>query len=89
MSGGLEHADTVRFGYDTGVVPDTLPTLRHGTRLVEREAVLRHRRKRDRDTRAAHTASLTMDQPVDIINATIDELIARDVGLPAFWRWTG
>lgn len=35
-------------------------------------------------TRAAHTASLTMDQPVDIINATIDELIARDIELPAF-----
>lgn len=35
-------------------------------------------------TRAAHTASLTMDQPVDIINATIDELIARDNELPAF-----
>ncbi|WZV76774.1 DUF4158 domain-containing protein [Burkholderia pseudomallei] len=33
-------------------------------------------------TRAAHTASLTMDQPIDIINATIDELIARDVELP-------
>nr|WP_321861878.1 hypothetical protein [Burkholderia cenocepacia] len=28
-------------------------------------------------TRAAHTASLTMDKPVDIINATIDELIAQ------------
>ncbi len=35
-------------------------------------------------TRAAHTASLTMDQPVDIINATIDELIARNIELPAF-----
>ena len=33
---------------------------------------------------AAHAASLTMDPPVDIINATIDELIARDVELPAF-----
>nr|WP_236873159.1 DUF4158 domain-containing protein [Burkholderia sp. MSMB0856] len=35
-------------------------------------------------TRAAHTASLTMDQPVDIINATIDELISRNIELPAF-----
>nr|WP_257139927.1 DUF4158 domain-containing protein [Burkholderia sp. MSMB1826] len=35
-------------------------------------------------TRAAHTASRTMGQPVDIINATIDELIARNIELPAF-----
>lgn len=35
-------------------------------------------------TRAAHTASLTMYQPVDIINATIADLIARDIELPAF-----
>lgn len=35
-------------------------------------------------TRAAHTAALSMDQPVDIINATIDELIAQNVELPAF-----
>ncbi len=34
--------------------------------------------------RAAHTASLTIDQPVDITNATIDELIARDIQLPPF-----
>ncbi|HEX7913705.1 MAG TPA: DUF4158 domain-containing protein [Paraburkholderia sp.] len=34
-------------------------------------------------TREAHTASLTMDQPVDIINATIDELIGQDIELPA------
>ncbi|MGF6961289.1 hypothetical protein QFZ97_007245 [Paraburkholderia youngii] len=36
-------------------------------------------------TRAAHTAALSMDQPVDIINATIDELIAQDIELPAFF----
>ncbi|MFP3647680.1 Tn3 family transposase [Paraburkholderia sp. SIMBA_054] len=35
-------------------------------------------------TRAAHTAALSMDQPIDIINATIDELIAQKVELPAF-----
>ena len=35
-------------------------------------------------TRAAHTAAQSMDQPVDIINATIDELFARLVELPAF-----
>ena len=35
-------------------------------------------------TRAAHTAAVSMDQPVDIINATIDELIAQKVELPAF-----
>jgi len=35
-------------------------------------------------TRAADTAALTMDQQVDIINATIDELIARNIELPAF-----
>lgn len=34
-------------------------------------------------TRATHTASLTTDQIVNIINATIDELIAPDIGLPA------
>ncbi len=35
-------------------------------------------------TRAAHTAATSMDQPVDIINATIDELIVQQVELPAF-----
>lgn len=37
-----------------------------------------------RAAHTAHTASLTMDQSVDIINATIDELIARKIELPAF-----
>ncbi|CAD6563203.1 Tn3 family transposase ISPa42 [Paraburkholderia sabiae] len=75
--------DTVQFGYDT----ETSPTLfRHYTAVrtwldvkpyygTDANAIA---------TRAAHTASLTMDQPVDIINATIDELIARDIELPAF-----
>ncbi|AJZ56150.1 tn3 transposase DDE domain protein [Paraburkholderia fungorum] len=34
--------------------------------------------------RAAHEAAETMDQPVDIINATIDSLIQQHVELPAF-----
>ncbi|MEQ0777845.1 Tn3 family transposase [Paraburkholderia tropica] len=34
--------------------------------------------------RAAHEAAGTMDQPVDIINATIDSLIQQQVELPAF-----
>ena len=34
--------------------------------------------------RAAHEAAETMDQPVDIINATIDGLIQQHVELPAF-----
>src|SRR5690242_9832775 len=34
--------------------------------------------------RAAHEAAETMDQPVDIINATIDSLIQQQVELPAF-----
>lgn len=34
--------------------------------------------------RAAHEAAAIMDQQVDIINATIDELIARHIELPAF-----
>nr|WP_316157692.1 DUF4158 domain-containing protein [Cupriavidus sp. BIC8F] len=34
--------------------------------------------------RAARAAAETMDQPVDIINATIDALVLRQVELPAF-----
>lgn len=34
--------------------------------------------------RAAHAAAATLDQPVDIINATIDELIVQQLELPAF-----
>lgn len=34
--------------------------------------------------RAAHAAAATLDQPVDIINVTIDELIAQQLELPAF-----
>jgi hypothetical protein len=34
--------------------------------------------------RAAHAAAATLDQPVDIINATIDELIVQHLELPAF-----
>jgi len=75
--------DTVQFGYDTA----SSPTLfRHYTAV---RAWLNVKPYYGTDanaiaTRAAHTASLTMDQPVDIINATIDELIARDIELPAF-----
>ncbi|VWC69473.1 transposase [Burkholderia lata] len=75
--------DIVQFGYDTA----SSPTLfRHYTAVrtwldvkpyygTDANAIA---------TRAAHTASLTMDQQVDIINATIDEWLARDIELPAF-----
>ncbi|CAJ2881670.1 transposase [Burkholderia pseudomallei] len=76
-------ADTVRFGYDTA----SSPTLFRHYATVRAWLNVKPYYGTDANaiaTRAAHTASLTMDQPVDIINATIDELIARDVELPAF-----
>jgi len=75
--------DAVPFGYDTA----SSPTLfRH---YAAARAYLNVKPYYGTDanaiaTRAAHTASLTMDQSVDIINATIDELIARNIELPAF-----
>lgn len=35
-------------------------------------------------TRAAHEAAQSMDQPVDLINATIEALVAQNIELPAF-----
>ncbi|MEB2558739.1 DUF4158 domain-containing protein [Burkholderia cenocepacia] len=35
-------------------------------------------------TRAAHEASQSMDQPVDLVNATIEALVAQNIELPAF-----
>ncbi|MGF6472239.1 TnpA family transposase [Paraburkholderia youngii] len=75
--------DTVQFGYDT----ETSPTLFRHYAAVRTWLDVKPYYGTDANaiaTRAAHTASLTMDQPVDIINATIDELIARDIELPAF-----
>jgi TnpA family transposase len=73
----------VQFGYDT----QTSPTLfRHYLTIREYLGVKPYYGT-DANfiaTRAAHTAALSMDQPVDIINATIDELIAQNVELPAF-----
>lgn len=75
--------EAVRFGYDTASSPTQF---RHYAAV---RAYLDVKPYYGTDanaiaTRAAHTASLTMDQPVDIINATIDELIARNIELPAF-----
>ncbi|SDR61289.1 Tn3 family transposase [Paraburkholderia tuberum] len=75
--------DTVQFGYDT----ETSPTLFRHYAAVRTWLDVKPYYGTDANaiaTRAAHTASLKMDQPVDIINATIDELIARDIELPAF-----
>ncbi|MGY6258826.1 Tn3 family transposase [Paraburkholderia caledonica] len=75
--------DTVQFGYDTA----SSPTLFRHYAAVRTWLDVKPYYGTDANaiaTRAAHTASLTMDQPVDIINATIDELIARDIELPAF-----
>ena len=75
--------DSVQFGYDT----ETSPTLFRHYAAVRTYLDVKPYYGTDANaiaTRAAHTASLTMDQPVDIINATIDELIARYIELPAF-----
>jgi len=74
---------TVRFGYDTALSP----TLFRHYSAVRSYLDVKPYYGTDANaiaTRAAHTASLTIDQPVDIINATIDELIARNIELPAF-----
>ncbi len=73
----------VRFGYDT----QASPTLFRHYAAVREHLGVKPYYGTDASTiatRAAHTAALSMDQPVDIINATIDELIARDIELPAF-----
>nr|WP_283159862.1 DUF4158 domain-containing protein [Ralstonia pickettii] len=75
--------DAVQFGHDTA----SSPTLFRHYAAVRTWLDVKPYYGTDANaiaTRAAHTASLTMDQPVDIINATIDELIARDIELPAF-----
>lgn len=75
--------DTVEFGYDTA----SSPTLFRNHPAVRTWLDVKPYYGTDANaiaTRAAHTASLTMDQPVDIINARIDELIARDIELLAF-----
>ncbi|ARM04497.1 Tn3 family transposase [Burkholderia pseudomallei] len=75
--------DAVRFGYDTAASP----TLFRHYAAVRAYLDVKPYYGTDANaiaTRSAHTASLTMDQPVDIINATIDELIARNIELPAF-----
>ncbi|MDT8840090.1 Tn3 family transposase [Paraburkholderia fungorum] len=73
----------VQFGYDT----KSSPTLfRHYLTIREYLGVKPYYGT-DANviaTRAAHAAAMSMDQPVDIINATIDELIALNVELPAF-----
>ncbi|WP_321897141.1 Tn3 family transposase [Burkholderia cepacia] len=80
-AGGI--GDAVQFGYDT----QSSPTLfRHYT-AVRIFLDVKPYYGTDANmiaTRAADTAALTMDQQVDIINATIDELIARNIELPAF-----
>jgi Domain of unknown function (DUF4158) len=73
----------VQFGYDT----QSSPTLfRHYLTIREYLGVKPYygTDANTLTTRAAHTAAMSMDQPVDIINATIDELIAQNVELPAF-----
>lgn len=72
-----------RFGYDTALSP----TLFRHYAAVRAYLNVKPYYATDANaiaTRAAHAASLTMDQQVDIINATIDELIARNIELPAF-----
>jgi hypothetical protein len=86
----VEHVRTVanigpvvQFGYDT----QTSPTLFRHYAAVREHLGVKPYYGTDAGTiatRAAHTAALSMDQPVDIINATIDELIAQKVELPAF-----
>nr|WP_232441507.1 DUF4158 domain-containing protein [Burkholderia ubonensis] len=75
--------NAARFGYDTA----SSPTLFRHYASVRAYLEVQPYYGTDANaiaTRAAHTASLTMGQPVDIINATIDELIARNIELPAF-----
>ncbi len=86
----VEHVRTVanigpvvQFGYDT----QTSPTLFRHYAVVREHLGVKPYYGTDAGTiatRAAHIAALSMDQPVDIINATIDELIAQKVELPAF-----
>lgn len=73
----------VRFGYDTQASPTLF---RHYAEVREHLGVKPYYGTDAGTiaTRSAHTAALSMDQPVDIINATIDELIAQDIELPAF-----
>lgn len=74
---------SVRLGYDT----QASPTLFRHYAAVREHLGVKPYYGTDAGTiatRAAHTAALSMDQPVAIINATIDELIAQDIELPAF-----
>ncbi|WP_260427535.1 DUF4158 domain-containing protein [Burkholderia cenocepacia] len=83
VRGAADIGNAVRFGYDTA----SSPTLFRHYAAVRAYLDVKPYYGTDANaiaTRAAHTASLTMDQPVDIINATIDELIARNIELPAF-----
>ncbi|WP_175994917.1 Tn3 family transposase [Burkholderia vietnamiensis] len=76
-------SNSARFGYDTALSP----TLFRHYAAVRAYLDVKPYYGTDANaiaTRAAHTASLTMDQQVDIINATLDDLIARNIELPAF-----
>jgi hypothetical protein len=73
----------VQFGYDTQLSPTLF---RHYAAIRDYLGVTPYYGSDANAiaTRAAHTAALAMDQPVDIINATIDGLIAQNIELPAF-----
>ncbi|EIP86613.1 transposase Tn3 family protein [Burkholderia humptydooensis MSMB43] len=73
----------VQFGYDTQSSPTSF---RHYAAIRDYLGVTPYYGSDANAiaTRAAHTAALAMDQPVDIINATIDEFIAQNIELPAF-----
>jgi len=74
---------TIQFGYDTS---SSVMLFRHYTTIREYLGVQPYYGTDANSiaTRAAHSAAISLDQPVDIINTTIDELIMRQVELPAF-----
>nr|WP_051975297.1 DUF4158 domain-containing protein [Cupriavidus necator] len=81
ISAGLSPG--TRFGYDRKVSPTLF---RHYTAVREFLGIQTYigTDANEITVRAARDAAETMDQPVDIINATIDALVLRQIELPAF-----
>nr|WP_230626247.1 DUF4158 domain-containing protein [Cupriavidus necator] len=81
ISAGLSPG--TRVGYDRKVSPTLF---RHYTAVREFLGIQTYigTDANEITVRAARDAAETMDQPVDIINATIDALVLRQIELPAF-----
>lgn len=81
ISAGLNPG--TRFGYDRKVSPTLFRHYRAVREFLGIQAYL-GTDANEVTIRAARDAAETMDQPVDIINATIDALVLRQIELPSF-----